>query len=66
MKKKIVSFSGGKDSTAMLLHMIELDMPIDMIVFADTDMEFPELYDYIDRVPSRIITDKGKELLNEI
>ena len=27
-----VSFSGGKDSTAMLLMMIERGMPIDMVL----------------------------------
>ena len=31
-----VSLSGGKDSTAMLLLMIERDMPIDMVLSADT------------------------------
>ena len=36
-----VSLSGGKDSTAMLLLMIERDMPIDMVLSADTGMEFP-------------------------
>ena len=29
----VVSFSGGKDSTAMLLRMVELGMKIDMIIF---------------------------------
>ena len=29
--KHIVSFSGGKDSTAMLLRMLEENMPIDKI-----------------------------------
>jgi len=52
--KHIVSFSGGKDSTAMLLRMIELDMPIDKIVFSDTGLEFPELYEYIKRVEKYI------------
>ena len=52
--KKIVSFSGGKDSTAMLLHMIELNYEIDEIVFADTGFEFPELYEYIDRIQQHI------------
>jgi 3'-phosphoadenosine 5'-phosphosulfate sulfotransferase (PAPS reductase)/FAD synthetase len=50
----IVSFSGGKDSTAMLLRMLELKMPVDKIVFADTGFEFPELYDYIKRVEKYI------------
>ena len=36
-----VSCSGGKDSTAMLLLMIERDMPIDVVLTADTGMEFP-------------------------
>ena len=54
----IVSYSGGKDSTAMLLRMIELGEHIDRIVFADTGMEFPELYDYIKRVEKYI----GREI----
>lgn len=45
--KHIVSFSGGKDSTAMLLMMIERNMPIDYIVFCDTGYEFDELYQHI-------------------
>ena len=40
-----VSLSGGKDSTAMLLLMIERDMPINMVLSADTGMEFPEMYE---------------------
>ena len=50
MSKTIVSFSGGKDSTAMLLRMIELNYQIDEIIFADTGFEFPELYDYIKKI----------------
>ena len=53
-KKKIVSFSGGKDSTAMLIRMIELDMQIDEIVFADTKAEFPEIYEHILKVEKYI------------
>ncbi len=48
--KHIVSFSGGKDSTLMLLMMLEKGLPIDDIIFADTGMEFQELYDYIERI----------------
>ena len=48
--KHIVSFSGGKDSTLMLLMMLEKGMSVDDIIFADTGMEFQELYDYIDRI----------------
>ena len=46
----VVSFSGGKDSTAMLLRMIELGMQIDCILFCDTGLEFPAMYEHIDKV----------------
>lgn len=49
-KLHIISFSGGKDSSAMLLRMIELNMPIDRILFADTGKEFPKLYEFIKRM----------------
>lgn len=52
--KHIVSFSGGKDSTAMLLMMIEKGMPVDEILFCDTGVEFPELYKHIEAVESYI------------
>lgn len=45
--KYIVSFSGGKDSTAMLLRMLEENMPVDEILFYDTGKEFPDMYDHI-------------------
>ena len=46
----VVSFSGGKDSTAMLIRMLELGMTVDKIVFADTKYEFETLYRYIEKV----------------
>ena len=52
--KHIVSFSGGKDSTAMLLMMIEKGMQIDDIVCADTGLEFPQLYEHIKKVEKYI------------
>ena len=48
--KHIVSFSGGKDSTAMLLRMIEENMQIDEIIFCDTGKEFPDMYEHIKKV----------------
>ena len=48
--KHIVKFSGGKDSTAMLLMMIERGMTVDDIIFCDTGVEFPELYKHISDV----------------
>lgn len=60
MQKHIVSWSGGKDSTAMLLRMIELDYKIDEIIFVDIRFnneiggELPEMYEYIDQVEKYI------------
>lgn len=50
----LVSFSGGKDSTAMLLGMIDRGMHIDCILFCDTGLEFPAMYDHIDKVEAYI------------
>ena len=53
-KLHVVSFSGGKDSTAMLLRMLEKGMPVDIILFCDTGLEFPALYDHIKKVETDI------------
>lgn len=58
MTYTIVSFSGGKDSTAMLLHMIDLGEPIDEVLNIDTGMEFPQMYDHIEKV-KRIVKECG-------
>ena len=55
--KYIASFSGGKDSTAMILKVMELDLPLDRIVFCDTGLEFGEQRNII-----RIAERKFKEL----
>lgn len=44
-KTSILSFSGGKDSTALLLMMLERGMKLDYILFCDTGAEFPEMYE---------------------
>lgn len=46
----IASFSGGKDSTAMVLHMIELGEQLDEVITCDTGMEFPAMYEHIEKV----------------
>lgn len=48
--KHIVQFSGGKDSTAMLLMMLEKGMPVDEIIFCDTGKEFPGMYKHLSEV----------------
>lgn len=56
MVKHIVSWSGGKDSSAMLIRMVDEGMPIDDIVFIEVmatpaiGAELPEMYEYIDKM----------------
>lgn len=54
----VVNFSGGKDSTAMLLRMIELGEHIDEVVCCDTTKEFPAMYRHIERV-RRVVEGAG-------
>jgi 3'-phosphoadenosine 5'-phosphosulfate sulfotransferase (PAPS reductase)/FAD synthetase len=51
--KQIVSFSGGKDSTAMLHMMLERGEQIDEVIFFDTGWEFPQMLDHVDAVEKR-------------
>jgi len=48
----ILTLSGGKDSTALLLMILEQCWPIRIteIVFCDTGKEFPEMYSHLDKV----------------
>ena len=50
----VVSFSGGKDSTAMLLMMLEKGIPVDRIVCIDTTKEFPQMYAHIREVQKMV------------
>lgn len=50
----LVSFSGGKDSTAMLLMLIEKGVRIDDIIFCDTGKEFPDMLKHISEVEKYI------------
>lgn len=52
--KHIVQFSGGKDSTAMLLMLLEKNIKIDEIIFCDTGKEFPAMYRHIEKVRNYI------------
>lgn len=54
-----VSLSGGKDSTALLLLMIEKDMPIDCVINADTGMEFPEMYEHLAKLDEYLFHERG-------
>jgi len=50
----VVSLSGGKDSTAMLLRMIEEGMPVDVILFCDTGIEFEGMYRHLEKLEKYI------------
>lgn len=57
----VASYSGGKDSTAMILKIAENNMPLDRIVFCDTGLEFGEQKNLI-----KIAERKFKELIPNI
>ncbi len=49
-KYTISNFSGGKDSTAMTLHLIEIGEHIDEVIYFDSGWDFPAMYKHIARV----------------
>ena len=70
----VVSLSGGKDSTAMLLMLLERGEPVADVIFFDTGWEFPEMYEHLEtleeftglkitrlrpRLPVGTVTDKS-------
>lgn len=55
----IINLSGGKDSTAMLLMMIEKKIKVDYIVFFDTGWEFPAMLEHMNKLEKYI----GREII---
>ena len=60
--KYIASWSGGKDSSFMILKLIELKYPLDRIIMCDTGLEFKQMYAYIDKFIQEVITPSGVPL----
>jgi len=54
-----VNLSGGKDSSALLLLMIERGMPIDVVLWADTGMDFPEILAHIAKLDDYLYRKRG-------
>jgi len=48
----IAMLSGGQDSTAMTLKLLEDGYPVDYIIFSDTTLEHDDMYEYIDKLDS--------------
>lgn len=61
-KKHILSFSGGKDSTFLLLELIRRKEPLDEVVFFDTGWEFPVMYVHIEEC-KKICEENGIEFV---
>lgn len=55
----VLSLSGGKDSTALLLLLLEKNMPIDAVLYADTGMEFPEMEAHIAKLDELLFRERG-------
>lgn len=59
----ISMLSGGQDSTAMTLRLLELGEPVDYIVFSDTGLEYDEMYEYIDKLDVFFNRKYGKQII---
>lgn len=58
--KYVASCSFGKDSLAMVLKLIELNYPLDIVIFFDTEVEFDSIYTNRDRIKV-LLEEKGIE-----
>ena len=52
--KYVASLSGGKDSVAMVLRLMEENRPLTHVVFYDTGMEFKAVYRILDKIKPHI------------
>ena len=57
-----LSFSGGKDSTFLLLELLRRKYPLDEVVFFDTGWEFPAMYEHIEKI-KQICSENGIEFV---
>jgi hypothetical protein len=48
--KHILSFGAGVNSTALLIELLNRNMPLDYILFADTGEEVPETYSHLKHI----------------
>jgi hypothetical protein len=58
MPPVVVSYGAGTNSTALLVRLVEMQAPVDLILFADTGGERPFTYDYV-RTFSAWLVERG-------
>ncbi len=54
-----ISLSGGKDSSALTLLMVEKGMPIDVVITAETGMDFPEMSEHLAKLDAFLFRERG-------
>lgn len=54
--------SGGRDSTAMVVKWLESGEKLDYIIFCDTGFEFPEMYEYIEKIDNYLQKNFNKSI----
>lgn len=59
--RHILSFGGGVNTVALMVHLVREEMPFDEAVFADTGGEIPETYDYL-AIARKWLESHGKTL----
>ena len=57
--RHVVSITTGCNSTYLLLRMVEREMPIDAVLYADTGMEFPEAYEHLEHLDKWLYQQRG-------
>jgi len=61
----VVSFGGGTNSAAMIIGMYKKNIPIDLILFADTGSEMPYTYEFIE-VFNSWLCERGLPLITPV
>lgn len=61
-KSDFLNFSGGKDSTYLLLEMIRRELPFDAVLHVETGMDFPAMCEHINRVEDFLWTERRMRL----
>jgi len=71
--KYVLSYGGGINSTALIIHIVKNKLPLDYVIFSDTGDEMPETYEYVEymakylkrhKIPFEIV--KPRSTLSEV